>query len=429
MQIFRRPRSAQISLSAKGGNRLSVAAVAGGALLCGIAGADAFPFYPPQGAMGLPESGPRAPLQRPARPSQFEPTAPAIKPAKEHDPAAGAKNSPKETPKGTLGIIVSLDKQQLTLYADGQPIARSPVSTGKAGHSTPTGVFSIIEKDRWHHSNLYDDAPMYFMQRLTWSGVALHQGVVPNYPASHGCIRLPEAFARQLWGTTKAGVRVIIARDNVAPVEISHPRLFAPRREPLEAKVEPSGSAGQGADGTFATSRLRYATANSALIAGMTFEPRPTFISSDRFVGNLTEPAAPLVATPPAGAALPPAVKSAPISVFISRKEGRLFVRKSFEPVFDVPVTFEGPERPIGTHVFSALAVKADKNSVRWTVVSIPGPASTSSAAGALDRISIPQDAVERISELMSAGASLIISDQGRGPETGVGTDFNILTH
>ena len=100
---------------------------------------------------------------------------------------------------GPLQIIVSLDKQQLTLYSGGEVIAHSRVSTGQRGHSTPTGVFSIIQKDRWHRSNIYDDAPMYFMQRITWSGVALHQGVVPNYPASHGCIRLPEAFAKQMW--------------------------------------------------------------------------------------------------------------------------------------------------------------------------------------------------------------------------------------
>ena len=90
-------------------------------------------------------------------------------------------------------------------------------------------MFSVIQKDRYHRSNLYDDAPMYYMQRITWSGVAMHQGIVPNYPASHGCIRLPEAFAQQLWGMTKLGVRVIIARNEAVPAEISHPRLFAPK--------------------------------------------------------------------------------------------------------------------------------------------------------------------------------------------------------
>jgi hypothetical protein len=272
---------------------------------------------------------------------------------------------------------------------------------------------------------------MYFMQRITWSGVALHQGIVPNHPASHGCVRLPESFARQLWSMTKAGVRVIIARGDVAPVDISHPRLFAPRREPLEAKAQPSSASLQIPDVAFAMSRLRYATSDSTMIAGMSFgEPRPTLVANKSVAENLAESAAPLDAEPPAGAA--PAqkpLKPGPVSVFISRKEGRLFVRKGFAPVFDAPVTFDHPERPLGTHVFSAYAVTGQANAVRWTVVSIPSATATSSAADALDRISIPRDAVERISDLMSPGASLIISDQGLGPETGVGTDFIVLTH
>ena len=111
------------------------------------------------------------------------------------------------------------------------------VSTGTASHPTPTGVFSIIEKDRFHRSNLYHNAPMFFMQRVTWSGVAMHEGVLPGYPASHGCIRLPRDFAARLWPTTKLGVRVIIARDEVAPVDFAHPRLFAPRPKPTEPKI------------------------------------------------------------------------------------------------------------------------------------------------------------------------------------------------
>ena len=237
--------------------------------------------------------------------------------------------------------------------------------------------------------------------------------------------------ARQLWGMTKPGVRVIIARGDVMPVNISHPRLFAPHREPLEAKAEPYSAAVQIPEVAFAMSRLRYATSDSAMIAMSFGEPRPTLVANQRFADNLADPAAPLDAAPPAGAA--PAqkpLKPGPVSVFISRKEGRLFVRKGFAPVFDAAVTFDHPERPLGTHVFGAYEAAGDKNSVRWTVVSIPSATATatSSAADALDRISIPQDAVERISNLMSPGASLIISDQGLGPETGVGTDFIVLT-
>jgi hypothetical protein len=213
---------------------------------------------------------------------------------------------------------------------------------------------------------------------------------------------------------------------DVAPVDISHPRLFAPRREPLEAQAEPSSAARQIPDVAFAMSRLHYATSDSTMIAGMTFgEPRPILIANERFAENLAESATPVGAEPPAGAA--PAqkpLKPGPVSVFISRKEGRLFVRQGFAPVFDARVTFDHPERPLGTHVFSACAVASEANAVRWTMVSIPSATATSSAADALERISIPPDAVERISDLMSPGASLVISDQGLGPETGVGTDF-----
>ena len=97
-------------------------------------------------------------------------------------------------------MIVSLATQRGTLYRNGVPIAITTVSTGKAGHETPTGVFTILQRDIDHRSNLYDDAPMPYMQRLTWGGVALHGGRLPGYPASHGCIRLPQAFARLIYG-------------------------------------------------------------------------------------------------------------------------------------------------------------------------------------------------------------------------------------
>src|SRR5262245_4756437 len=132
-------------------------------------------------------------------------------------------------PPGPLLIAISLNKQRLTLYSNGSAIAHSPVSTGTASHPTPTGIFSVIGKEKFHRSNLYSNAPMPFMQRITWSGVALHQGVLPGYAASHGCIRLPMSFAQYLWGTTRMGARVIITRDELAPFDIAHARLFTPR--------------------------------------------------------------------------------------------------------------------------------------------------------------------------------------------------------
>src|SRR6266513_551861 len=129
-------------------------------------------------------------------------------------------------PQGPLIIAISIEKQSLKLYDANGFFAETPISTGMRGHPTPMGVFSIIQKHKFHHTNLYSGAPMPYMQRITWSGVAMHAGVLPGYPASHGCIRLTEDFALRLWQLTKLGNRVIIARNDVAPVEISHPHLF-----------------------------------------------------------------------------------------------------------------------------------------------------------------------------------------------------------
>jgi lipoprotein-anchoring transpeptidase ErfK/SrfK len=128
--------------------------------------------------------------------------------------------------QGPLVVNVSLARQRLTVYDASGPIAVSPVSSGRVGNSTPMGVFSIVQKKRMHHSNLYNSAPMPNMQRITWSGVALHAGVLPGYPASHGCIRLPQGFSKKLYGMTPMGTRVIVSRDPVAPMPIEHPRLF-----------------------------------------------------------------------------------------------------------------------------------------------------------------------------------------------------------
>ena len=125
--------------------------------------------------------------------------------------------------------IVSLRDQRITVYDKNGWILRAPVSSGQRGRETPAGVFSVIQKDAEHYSNLYDDAYMPHMQRLTWSGIALHGGPLPGHPASHGCVRMPYDFADHLFSATSLGMRVIVAQSDVAPVEVSHPALFAPK--------------------------------------------------------------------------------------------------------------------------------------------------------------------------------------------------------
>jgi len=128
--------------------------------------------------------------------------------------------APDIAPEGPVTMIISLTSQRAYVYRNGLPIGVSTISSGRAGFETPTGIFTILQKDADHKSNLYEDAPMPFMQRLTWGGVALHAGNLPGYPASHGCIRLPVAFAKLLYGVTKLGLTVIITNDADAP-EIS----------------------------------------------------------------------------------------------------------------------------------------------------------------------------------------------------------------
>ncbi len=122
-------------------------------------------------------------------------------------------------------MVVALEQQRITVYDAKGPILRASVSSGRDGYETPSGVFTVLQKNREHYSNLYDDAAMPFMQRITWSGIALHGGPLPGYPASHGCIRLPEEFAERVFGMTKLGLRVVIARNDVAPAIASHPVL------------------------------------------------------------------------------------------------------------------------------------------------------------------------------------------------------------
>jgi hypothetical protein len=163
---------------------------------------------------------------------------------KERAPAVSAASRPGGTP---IMAIVSLRSQGITVYDAGGWIMRSPVSSGQTGRETPAGVFSVLQKDADHHSNLYDDAWMPHMHRLTWSGIALHGGALPGYPASHGCVRLPYGFASQLFDATKVGMRVIISPGDAAPVEIAHPALPRPKPGAADAAAARAAEAADAA--------------------------------------------------------------------------------------------------------------------------------------------------------------------------------------
>lgn len=132
---------------------------------------------------------------------------------------------PERSPSGPVAIIVSITDQQVHIYRNGIRIAVSTCSTGKPGHETPTGVFTILQKDKHHKSSTYNNAPMPNMNRLTWSGIALHAGQLPGYPASHGCVRLPIKFSQLLFTVTHLGTPVILAGSHSQPKQVVHPGM------------------------------------------------------------------------------------------------------------------------------------------------------------------------------------------------------------
>src|SRR6195256_1302639 len=166
-----------------------------------------------------------------------EPTVPPRRQKARHHQAkkieAPEKGSAK--PQGPLIIAISIEKQNLRIYDANGFYAETPISTGMRGHPTPMGVFSVIQKHKFHHSNIYSGAPMPYMQRITWSGVAMHAGVLPGYPASHGCIRMPMAFAMKMWNWTRMGARVVVTPGEMTPARFSHPLLAAEKVVPQPA--------------------------------------------------------------------------------------------------------------------------------------------------------------------------------------------------
>jgi lipoprotein-anchoring transpeptidase ErfK/SrfK len=392
--------------------------------------------------------------------------------ASRHAEHATEATAPREDGPPIMAIV-SLKSQQVTIYdADGW-IMRAPVSSGMKGRETPAGVFSVIQKDADHHSNLYDDAFMPHMERITWSGIALHGGPLPGHAASHGCVRMPYGFAERLFGKTKLGMRVIIAPHDVEPVDITDPVLFQPKPD---AGAQAALLATEAADAAKKADAARLAavtaqrdaavaTARIRRLDNLKARADAQLAAADRAVGaaesddakakeedarqkaaaRIAELQAQLAAAaaearPKLDAVQPArdaaaaaesaradAAKAAreaareiePVSVFISRKAQRLYVRRGFEPVLDVPVAIKDPDQPIGTHIFTAMA-KTDAG-LRWSVVTIDDGADAESA---LDRITIPQDVLDRVAPTAAVRSSIIVSDERLSPETGKGTEF-----
>lgn len=397
--------------------------------------------------------------------------------------------APREAGEPIMAIV-SIKSQQVTFYdADGW-ILRAPVSTGTTGRETPAGVFAVIEKDKDHHSTLYDDAWMPNMQRITWNGVALHGGPLPGYAASHGCVRMPFGFAEKLFEKTWIGMRVIISPENAEPVEFSHPALFVPKAEAIaaaparaEALAREAAETAKAADeakkaAASAPRETASLTASLRKLEGLKTRAGAELATADRAIAvaktdeakaraedlkqKATAKAADLVtqldaaradAKPKldASAAAKDAAKAAatrkadtakaaieaklalePASIFISRATQKLYVRRNthkpapdgggevFDTTIEVPVTIRNPERPIGTHVFTAVA-RSNDGALRWTAVTIDN---ADSAKAALDRIIIPQEVLDRIAPTALPRSSIVVSDEPLSSETNYRTEF-----
>jgi hypothetical protein len=294
---------------------------------------------------------------------------------------------PERAPKGPMAIVVSLPDQLVYVYRDGIRIAVSTCATGRPGHETPTGVFTILQKDADHHSSLYNNAPMPFTERLTWSGVALHAGNLPGYPDSHGCVHLPLEFSKLLFHETQLGTPVIIADDATAPAEVLHPGLLW--NQAIERDIQ-------------------SVEANSATGARAT---TPTAqASSQASVGEGTAPPGPL-------------------SILISGANRELFALEDGVEIVAAPVTIADPEEPLGTHVL----VLADQSGgqERWHAVGV-GEAATdgqadAAATAARERVQIPTEVAKRLQPLLRAGTTMMITDLPATADTRSGKDFVVL--
>ena len=453
-----------------------------------------------------------------------------------------AEKDKKVPPPQAHLIIVSIPKQRITVHGAGGFKVQSAVSSGMSGFPTPTGVFSVIQKNRYHRSNIYSGAPMPFMQRITWSGVAMHAGVLPGYPASHGCIRLTHTFASELWTMTKMGVRVVVAPEDVQAVELSHPALpmptLTPAPTPLAENERPKAMlVTTSSESTPAASKLlgpldRAKAARALIVAEAPAKARAAKEAKEAYAGKAAEAGKATAALRGAEQALAAARKgheaavkavasarspeasekakaaesaaeaklaeaqkaateaaaveaaksqdaaaaakvaseaekqseaatavvragdrtAEPISVFISRKTNRVYIRQAWAPIHEAPVTFKEPDLALGTHVYVAMEPIDDGKAMRWLSVSLapPLPGETrqrgrrgdraesprtqqparphESAASVLERIEVPEETRRLIADKLWAGASLIVSDQGISHETGKYTDFIVLS-
>ena len=278
---------------------------------------------------------------------------------------------PEISPAGPVVIIVSLPEQRMYVYRNGVRIGRSTVSTGKKGHSTPTGMFTILQKKIRHESSIYKGAQLPHMQRLTWTGIAMHAGHLPGYPASHGCVRLPVDFAEKLYSVTRNGTSVIITDDKFAPGETTEP---------------------------------------GRLLSGKTGAPSTPALAAGQFEWY------------------PEKAPTGPLSIILSTSDQQAYVYRNGIEIGRAAMSATGLDQGLGSHVYSALDKFDPTGRREWISTASFGRTRAPDIQAVAKHVTIAPEFLERARAMISPGTTLIITDVRVSGQTRSGSGFNILT-
>ena len=273
------------------------------------------------------------------------------------------------SPAGPIAVVVSLTEQRAYVYRNGIAIGVTTVSTGKPGHETPTGVFTILQKDKDHRSSKYNSAPMPYQERLTWDGIALHAGGLPGFPESHGCVHLPSEFARLLFGATHMGMTVVIGQEGRSPPQLVHPGTFMP----IDA----------------ATGQVN---AQAPLGAGEDYRWEPQ------------------------------AAPDGTVSILVSGADRRVLVFRDGVEIGRSRITVRDPQRPLGTHVFVVNAGSTPGPNPHaaglpvplWVALDAPGleaEAGQPLSLQRMQRVVVPPAFAAQVYPLLAPGTTMMVTD------------------
>ncbi|NEX21339.1 L,D-transpeptidase [Thiorhodococcus mannitoliphagus] len=288
---------------------------------------------------------------------------------------------PDRSPHGPVAVVVSLPEQRVHVYRNGIRIAVSTCSTGKPGHETPTGVFTVLQKDKDHHSSTYNNAPMPNMNRLTWDGVALHAGKLPGYPASHGCVRLPMTFSAKLWTVTHVGTPVIIAGTHSDPWELTHPGMVL---------------------GAYAEDEFEH------VVASLGDKPHPADWEEGQAYPIMT--------------------------VVASTADRKIDLLEDGRVVAEGRLSIQGSSTPVGSHVLILKGAHAGSKGLAWQAIShhehsggsVAGADVTSQAI--VSRLKSDDSFQHAMKERMHPGMVMIVTDTPLHADRRSGKDFVIMS-